>query len=158
MGYTFLYNVEVGTEEWTYQVFYDERGNVEAVRLYNAEGDFVTEFWDIESMEKAIKNGPKSLEVVLRFREVWKERLGEENKGIGIITKEEKAAVQEALMRRLKMLQGEMSCAEFAKVVDLNPSVISNYSSGGRMPTAAALNRIAEKCGVSVDWLLGRDE
>lgn len=60
--------------------------------------------------------------------------------------------------KRLKAcrVQRSMSQTEFAERTGFQPSAISHFENGGRMPSAENLIRIADALGVSTDWLLGR--
>ena len=44
---------------------------------------------------------------------------------------------------------------DFAKFLDMSRQTVGFYLNGDRVPDALNLIRIAEKCNVSVDWLLG---
>lgn len=77
---------------------------------------------------------------------------------IEFITKEEKAKTQEMFMRRLEQIMGGKSCDEFAHEVGLSRNNVYSYVHGYRFPTAHALKRIAERCGCTVDWLVGHGE
>lgn len=52
-------------------------------------------------------------------------------------------------------LRGEMNQEDFAKFLGFSRPTVTLYESGKRIPDALALKTIAEKCGVSADWLLG---
>jgi transcriptional regulator with XRE-family HTH domain len=71
------------------------------------------------------------------------------------ISKEEKLKTQEAFMKRLEELIGDMDYRDFAESVGLSGNNIYSYRNGIRFPTAYALKRIAERTGKTVDWLLG---
>ncbi|NQT92235.1 MAG: helix-turn-helix domain-containing protein [Lentisphaerae bacterium] len=47
---------------------------------------------------------------------------------------------------------------ELAALADVAPNVYSRYESGARKPAVGTVAVIAEKCGVTVDWLLGRSD
>ena len=58
---------------------------------------------------------------------------------------------------RLKKLRGERGKSAFGRLLGItNPSTYHNYESG-RVPDSQTVKEIAEKCNVTVDWLLGRD-
>lgn len=60
---------------------------------------------------------------------------------------------------RFTMLRGEMTQSQFADMLGLSRPTISLYESGQRIPGAAEIKVIAEKCNVSADYLLGlRDD
>lgn len=71
---------------------------------------------------------------------------------------ETQAQLQMEFMKRFEMLQGDRGYQEFADQLGLNRSTVYNYAHGVRFPTAAALANIADRSGVTVDWLLGREE
>lgn len=56
---------------------------------------------------------------------------------------------------RFNMLRGAMTQKQFAELLGFSRPTVALYESGERIPDAIALKTIAEKCGVSVDWLLG---
>ena len=68
-----------------------------------------------------------------------------------------RAEAQEIIQRRIKRLKGGLSIRKFAKKVDLHSSTVYNYLSGRRFPTIEGLTKIADHCGVTVEWLLGRE-
>lgn len=56
---------------------------------------------------------------------------------------------------RLMNLQGEMTISEFADFLGLTRQTVGFYLAGSRIPDILGLKRIAEKCNVSADWLIG---
>ena len=56
---------------------------------------------------------------------------------------------------RFRSLRGDMTQADFAKFVGISRPTVGFYENGERLPDALALKKIAEKCEISVDWLLG---
>ena len=52
----------------------------------------------------------------------------------------------------------EINQKELARKIDVDPSVVSLWLSGKRMPNADSLCRLADYFGVSVDFLLGRED
>lgn len=56
---------------------------------------------------------------------------------------------------RFCTLRGDMTQDEFAKKLGFSRPTVGLYESGSRVPDALALRTIAEKCGVSADWLVG---
>ena len=52
-------------------------------------------------------------------------------------------------------LMGDMTIKEFAEKLDMSRATVGFYSAGQRIPDALGIKVIAEKCGVSADWLLG---
>ena len=55
---------------------------------------------------------------------------------------------------RLKALRGSQSKSEFARLIGVSPPVYQRYEEG-RVPRANILSVIAERCGVSIESLLG---
>lgn len=56
---------------------------------------------------------------------------------------------------RFRELQGNQSNTEFAAFLGLSRQTVGFYCNGDRIPDALGIKVIAEKCGVSADWLLG---
>jgi transcriptional regulator with XRE-family HTH domain len=56
---------------------------------------------------------------------------------------------------RFKMLRGKLTQAEFAKKIGISRPTVGFYENGERLPDASILKKIAEKCDVSADWLIG---
>lgn len=56
---------------------------------------------------------------------------------------------------RFNLLIGDRTQAEFARLYGFNKATVAAYASGQRVPDAVMLRDIAERCGVSADWLLG---
>ena len=56
---------------------------------------------------------------------------------------------------RFRKLQGEQSNTEFAEFLGISRQTVGFYWNGDRVPDAVTLVKIAEKCDVSADWLLG---
>lgn len=57
---------------------------------------------------------------------------------------------------RFRELQGEQSNTEFAEFLGISRQTVGFYCNGDRVPDAVTLIKIAERCNVSTDWLLGR--
>lgn len=53
-------------------------------------------------------------------------------------------------------LMGDMTIKDFADKLGMSRATVGFYSAGQRIPDALGIKTIAEKCGVSADWLLGR--
>ena len=56
---------------------------------------------------------------------------------------------------RLDKLRGNMSYSEFAGKLGISRATVGFYLAGDRVPNAVDLKKIAERCEVSADWLLG---
>lgn len=52
-------------------------------------------------------------------------------------------------------LMGDMTIKDFADKLGMSRATVGFYSAGQRIPDASGIKAIAEKCGVSADWLLG---
>lgn len=52
-------------------------------------------------------------------------------------------------------LMGDMTIKEFADKLGMSRATVGFYSAGQRIPDALGIKTIAERCGVSADWLLG---
>ncbi|HIQ79133.1 MAG TPA: helix-turn-helix transcriptional regulator, partial [Candidatus Scatomorpha intestinavium] len=59
---------------------------------------------------------------------------------------------------RFRELRGERDNTEFGKFLSISRQTVGFYCNGDRIPDALGLKQIAEKCGVSADWLLGLSE
>ncbi|NCC62201.1 MAG: XRE family transcriptional regulator [Verrucomicrobiae bacterium] len=59
---------------------------------------------------------------------------------------------------RLKSLRGNKTQAEFAEFLSINSAQTYGRYEKGRIPDAETLGVIANRCGCSVDWLLGRSD
>ena len=57
---------------------------------------------------------------------------------------------------RFRELKGDLKQGEFAEKIGVSRATVGFYESGERLPDALILNQIADRCDVSVDWLLGR--
>lgn len=55
-------------------------------------------------------------------------------------------------------LMGDMTIKDFADKLGMSRATVGFYSAGQRIPDALGIKAIAEKCGVSADWLLGLSE
>jgi transcriptional regulator with XRE-family HTH domain len=62
----------------------------------------------------------------------------------------------EIFSRRLKTLRNGRKKVEFAAFIGTSPQNYGRYESG-RVPDTVTVADIANRCGVTVDWLLGRD-
>ncbi len=57
--------------------------------------------------------------------------------------------------KRFKALRGEMTQGQFAEKLGISRPTVGLYESGARIPDAEVLRDIADKCGVSADYLIG---
>ena len=154
-----LVKITVGGREWYYQMFYKGAGEVDFVRLYDAGGAPLRDY-------KSLNRLTGSLGMVVRRQ---KEAKTKEAKGVAEkmykprgdvergISKAEKDAVRASIVNKLDDIKGERTIAEFSDDVGLGYSVIRGYLNGGVVPSVFAVKRIAERCGVSADDILGAD-
>jgi transcriptional regulator with XRE-family HTH domain len=64
----------------------------------------------------------------------------------------------QAFSQRLRELRGTQSKSAFGRFLGIpNPSTYHNYERG-RVPDSQTVSDIAQRCSVTVDWLLGRDD
>lgn len=61
-------------------------------------------------------------------------------------------------VKRFRELRGEHNNVDFARSLEIPTQTVVCYLNGDRMPNAMTLRKIAEKCNVSADWLLGLTE
>lgn len=60
-----------------------------------------------------------------------------------------------AFHRAFVELQGNRTIQDFADLLGMSRATVGFYAAGTRIPDALGVKRIAERCGVSSDWLLG---
>jgi transcriptional regulator with XRE-family HTH domain len=60
--------------------------------------------------------------------------------------------------QRLAEVRGSRSKRAFSKEIGINSPQTYQHYENGRVPDIDTLSRIATHCGVTVDWLLGRDQ
>ena len=63
----------------------------------------------------------------------------------------------DSFLMRLKELQGDESVSAFARRLAMPQNTLDCYMRGTRKPSVELLTRVCDTCGVSADWLLGRD-
>lgn len=59
---------------------------------------------------------------------------------------------------RFARLRGEKTQGEFSEFLGISRPTVGFYENGTRLPDAAVLCQIAQRCNVSADWLLGISE
>jgi transcriptional regulator with XRE-family HTH domain len=57
--------------------------------------------------------------------------------------------------QRFNELRGKMSQADFAIFLGISRPTVGFYENGDRLPDALTLRKIAERCNVPSDWLIG---
>lgn len=153
--------ITVGGIEWYYQTFYKDDGNVDAVRLYDKNGEFVREFKNLDKLSVWLKRRADTKREELAKRVAKKIEKYDVEKKRRLrnewIPESEKAKTQAIFMKRLSEIMGEMSLTEFSDKLGLSVGVVKQYLDGGRFPSGHVFKRIANRCGVTTDWLLGRD-
>ena len=65
---------------------------------------------------------------------------------------------QKFFMQNLQALCGDMKDKEFADFLGMKYGTVYQYMTGRRYPTLTAAAQIAEKCGVTLDWLVGNEK
>lgn len=156
--------IRVGDEEWSYRIFYSEDGTEDTVRLFDADGAYVTEFFSAEDMRnylsgEGLESRLRALQDVRRFRKEERDLLRKYSEsGETLIDSETKQEMRATLIKRFKMLMGDLSGVEMGKILGLSPGTVYNYATGGRYLSGYALRRISERCGVGIEWLLGKDK
>jgi hypothetical protein len=67
----------------------------------------------------------------------------------------EKITDAEIFSERLRMLRKSRKKIDFARFLNTSPQNYGRYENG-RIPDTVTLGDIANRCGVTIDWLLGR--
>ena len=62
---------------------------------------------------------------------------------------------KEGFKSRLELLRGDATLAAFAAKVGISLKTYEHYESGRRKPTVQFIMSVAERCGVTTDWILG---
>ena len=141
--------INCGNSVWYYKTVYDREKELEAVYLYNTEGQFVAEFLNLNDCISYVEfQAGRDLPDKKRHKEKEQEKR---------VLDDLQSRLQRIFMERIGQLKGSQSNHEFADRIGVNRCVVYNYVSGCRFPTVAALVNIADQCGVTVDWLLGRE-
>ena len=62
--------------------------------------------------------------------------------------------------KRIKKLRQDLKLTgcEFGKKLDVTKTAVSNWENGNRTPDIDTINKIADYCNVSADYLLGRTD
>jgi transcriptional regulator with XRE-family HTH domain len=60
-------------------------------------------------------------------------------------------------LKELRKFKINLSQEEFSEKIGLHLNTYRRYESGERLPPEPVLKRVAELCGKTVDWLLGRE-
>ena len=156
----FINPIRVGCKEYSFEEVMNGKGVCDKVNLYDGV-DYVTSFPNVEEMKEYLFHDVpavviEEIETLKRFRKKCETLLGSDyNYMNGTIGQEEKKRNQEMFMKRLNILKGEMSNPQFGKIVGIHHCTLYNLMVGARAPGLNILKRIAEQCGVTVDWLMG---
>ena len=134
--------------DWYYEIVPNDESD-SAVRLYDSEGEFLAEF---KNMDECVSYAQYKSDGEAREKRQYKQRADVES-----VLDDVKVKIQAVFIDRIERLIGDDGYQRFAEKIDSNRSTVYNYAHGIRFPTAAALSNIADKCNVSVDWLLGRE-
>lgn len=59
---------------------------------------------------------------------------------------------------RFRELQGDLSNTDYADYLGISRQTVGFYCNGNRLPDVVTLLKIAEKCNVSTDYLLGKSD
>ena len=132
MGCSEAIKIVFGGKERYYQSFWGEDGNF--YRLYDENGEFLKEFTSADDMTDYL--------------------VGESSKS----QKNTREYMQESFMRNMEKLKGDMSDSKFSAHCGLKYESCYQYLTGRRFPTVHALAQIADSCGVTIDWLVGREK
>lgn len=65
---------------------------------------------------------------------------------------------EEKIGNKIRQLRGDKTKKDFAEMMLVTSTTISNWESGRKIPQISTLRTIAEKGNVSMDWLLGLSE
>lgn len=169
MGWTEDGKITVGERQYIFTVYWNNNLEQECVKIYMDymdETEYITQFQSVKEMKEFLSSAEpdevnKQMDMVLKFRRHCKKQLEEwanEKKVHGQMGEDEKGENTKAFMKRLQMLCGDMPVRQFAWILGLNEGTVFNLLRGQRNPGVHIIKRIAEKTGVTTDWLLGRDD
>lgn len=150
MEFNRYFQIVINGNTWQYQNLYDERRKHEVIKLYKSNGQYVKDFLRFGDLVNYVKG--KNEEERVEVKQDDRNRLQE----AGRCESEIQKIIQKNFFKNFRELMNGMNSTEFAEKYGLNKSTVYNYCTGKRFPNAAALYNIAEKCGVTVDWLIGR--
>jgi len=117
---------------WLYKTVMNDQG-VDSIALADGYGNVIVNFFNAEDMTDYI------------FKQVSQGK------------KDAQGKVQRIFMQRMQELKGDMNDSEFSASLEMKYDTLYQYMSGRRFPTVFALSQIADKAGVSMDWLVGRE-
>lgn len=166
MGWTEEGKIAVGETTYSFVVYWNEKVEQECVKLYTGDlTEYITRFQSMKEMKEFLNHADpaeinEQIDSLIKFRRFSDVVLDEREKvegGIsGTIDEEEKQKNTKAFMQRMQMICGEMTPKEFAHILGLNDRTVFNLLSGQRTPGGHTFKRIADRTGISADWILGR--
>ena len=167
MGWTEEGKTALGERSYIFVVHWDNNAKQECVKFYMDRGDeteYITQFQNVKEMKEFLNHADpdevnEQIEELLEFRRFCKKKLEEwssDKKIHGAMDEEEKGENTRVFMQRLQMLCGDMPTRQFAWILGLNEGTMFNLMHGQRTPGGHVFKRIADKTGMSADWLMGR--
>lgn len=165
MSWTEEGKIAVGETAYSFVVYWDDRAEQECVKLHTGDlSEYITQFQNVKEMKEFLNHADpdevnSQLDKILKFRRFCKEQLEDwENvkKIHGALDEGEKGDNIKVFMQRLQMLCGDMPVRQFAWILGLNEGTTYNLIRGQRTPGGHIFKRIADKTGMSADWLIGR--
>ena len=118
---------------WFYENVTADDGTIK-IRLYGENREFLREFSDADDMTAYL--------------------LDEASRGLHDAREE----MQKHFMMKMQELQGDRNDAEFAGFLGMKYDTLYQYLTGKRFPSVYALAQIANRCGVTMDSLIGRED
>lgn len=113
----------------------DKDGNsIVGIKLYGENKGFLREFESADEMTVYL--------------------LDEASRGI----QDAREEMQKHFMMKMQELQGDRNDAEFAGFLGMKYDTLYQYLTGKRFPSVYALAQIADRCGVTMDSLIGRED
>ncbi len=156
-----LMEITIGEREYKYQVYYNSSWGYERVKLFESDGKYITEFPNLVKMREYLYHAEPDkvnaeIDAIKRFRESYESCTRKEYSAAkGKIEESEKIENQKAFTDRIGILMGDMNSNQFGVILGLNQGTVYNIVHGTRGVGMNILKRIADRCGVSIDWLLG---
>ena len=118
---------------WFYENVTADDGTIK-IRLYGENREFLREFSDADDMTVYL--------------------LDESSRGL----QDAREEMQKHFMMKMQELQGGRNDAEFAGFLGMKYDTLYQYLTGKRFPSVYALAQIANRCGVTMDSLIGRED
>lgn len=165
MSWTEEGKIAVGETAYSFAVHWNDRAEQECVKLYTGDlAEYITQFQNIREMKEFLNHAePKDvnlqIEEIISFRRFCREEIKKfdsKERVLGSLEDKEKQENTEVFMKRMHILRGEMNARQFAFILGLNAGTVQNLLNGQRTPGGHIFKRIADKTGMSADWLIGR--